>query len=189
MLKTMLKQHSEGCTITHPRGGKGLLFYIAYGTIHYLICFFSYNIPGSSVREHGIDLALNEAWCWRRQFFLELLPHLLLKLKSLKAKETAVCRSKNDHIAKKLERDVLVLVSVMFLCGNRQVTSFFFPGSHQFFFFISGCLISDLQCCLQNSRIQAGNARGGAKMCNSVFKKASIAEKRKCRVWRKWSIR
>lgn len=82
---------------------------------------------------------------------------------------------------KKLERGVLVLVSVMFLCGNRQVTSFFSPGSHQFLFFVSGCLTSGLQSCLQNPRIQAGNPRGGAKRHNSAFKKDSVAEKIKAR--------
>jgi len=82
---------------------------------------------------------------------------------------------------KKLERGVLVLVSVTFLCGNRQVTSVFFPAGHQFLFFISGCPTSDLRSCLQNPRIQVGYPRAGAKMYCSVFRKDSIAEKIKAR--------
>lgn len=82
---------------------------------------------------------------------------------------------------KKSERDVLVLVSAMFLGDNRHVTSFFFPVGHQFLFFISGCLTPDLRSCLQNPRIQVGYARGGAKMYSSVFKKDSIAGKMKGR--------
>lgn len=82
---------------------------------------------------------------------------------------------------KKSERDVLVLVFVTFLWGNRQVTSFFFPVGHQFLFFISECLTPDLWSCLQNPRIQVGYARGGAKMYSSFFKKDSIAGKMKAR--------
>lgn len=178
VLKTILKQHFKGCNSTHSRGRRGLLPYITYD----IICFvsflqYSWVIHWRACNQSGFKPGM----ILKKTIIFRAVAPLLLKLKSVQQMRQEFAEVKMITSLKKSERDVLVLVFVTFLWGNRQVTSFFFPVGHQFLFFISECLTPDLWSCLQNPRIQVGYARGGAKMYSSFFKKDSIAGKMKAR--------